>query len=451
MDSEPNETPNAPNSDPEIPGAKKPRKAAMIFIFLTLLIDIIGIGIVIPVLPELIKELLNEGSQLTEEQITSMASKWGGIIAASYAVTQFFFAPIVGALSDRFGRRPILLMAMAGLAVDYAVQANAPTLMWLFVGRVVAGIMGASFTTANAYIADISTDETRARNFGLLGAAFGLGFTIGPALGGLLGSYSLRLPFWVSAGLALVNFLYGLFVLPESLAPENRSEFSLSKMNPFTSLLRMRKYPVVAGLAVAILFVSLAQRGLENVWVFHSSYRYGWDELTNGLALGLVGIMAIIVQGGMVRPMIKRMGEQNAVLFGMAIATVAFMGYAFASQGWMVYVVIIFGAIGGIAGPAVQSIVAKSVDPSEQGQMQGAITSLRSVTSIFAPLIFTSGLFSYFTSDKVETKLPGIPFFVGGLCQLLALFIAYRLFKRIGTGKPDVTSESLADAEASDG
>ncbi|MFK7821298.1 MAG: TCR/Tet family MFS transporter [Planctomycetaceae bacterium] len=427
---------------------KKPRKAAIIFIFFTLLIDIIGIGIVIPVLPELIKDLLHQESPgLSLRELTSAASLWGGIIGASYAVTQFFFAPIVGALSDRFGRRPILLLAMAGLAVDYVIQANAPTLLWLFVGRVVAGIMGASFTTANAYIADISTDETRARNFGLLGAAFGLGFAIGPALGGLLGSYSLRLPFWVSAGLALVNFLYGLFVLPESLAPENRSPFTASKMNPLASLLRLRKYPVVAGLAVAILFVSLAQRGLENVWVFHSSYRYGWDELTNGLALGLVGIMAIIVQGGMVRPMIKRLGERNAVLFGMGIAFLAFMGYAFASQGWMVYCVIIFGSIGGIAGPAVQSIVAKSVDPSEQGQMQGAITSLRSVTSIFAPLIFTSGLFSYFTSDKVATKLPGIPFFVRGLCQLVALFIAYRLFQRIGQPKAEEPKSDLRGTE----
>lgn len=443
MDSETDENQN--ESAAEIEGKKPPRKAAMIFIFFTLLIDIIGIGIVIPVLPELIKELLGAGQQLSEEEITSLASKWGGIIAASYAVTQFFFAPIVGALSDRFGRRPILLMAMAGLAVDYVIQASAPTLMWLFVGRVVAGIMGASFTTANAYIADISTDETRARNFGLLGAAFGLGFAIGPALGGLLGAYSLRLPFWVSAGLALVNFVYGFFVLPESLTPENRSEFTAAKMNPFASLLRMGKYPVVAGLAVAIFFVSLAQRGLENVWVFHTSYRYGWNELTNGLALGLVGIMAILVQGGMVRPIVKRIGERNAVLFGMFIATVSFMGYAFAVEGWMVYCVIIFGSIGGIAGPAVQSLVAKSVDASEQGQMQGAITSLRSVTSIFAPLIFTSGLFRYFTSNAVEVKRAGMPFFVGGLCQLLALFIAYRLFKRM----PEQVSDEPAEGDES--
>ena len=220
-------------------------------------------------------------------------------------------------------------------------------------------------------------------------------------------------------------------MLPESLKPENRSEFTAAKLNPFASLLRMRRYPVVAGLAVAIFFVSLAQRGLENVWVYFTSYRYGWDELQNGLALGLVGIMAILVQGGMVRPIIKRIGERNAVLFGMIVAVVAFTGYAFAVQSWMIYCVIIFGSIGGVAGPAVQSIVAKSVDPSEQGQMQGAITSLRSVTSIFAPLLFTSGLFSYFTSPSAPVKLPGIPFFVGALCQVAALVIAYRLFLRV--------------------
>ena len=421
----------------------------MIFIFLTLLIDIIGIGIIIPVLPELIKELLNDAN-LTDAELTSAASFWGGIIATSYAVMQFFFAPIVGALSDRFGRRPILLLAMAGLAIDYVIQANAPTLMWLFVGRIIAGIMGASFTTANAYIADISTDETRARNFGLLGAAFGLGFAIGPALGGLLGNISLRLPFWVSAGLALVNFLYGLFVLPESLAPENRDPFTVGKLNPFASLARLGKYPVVAGLAVAIFFVSLAQRGLENVWVFHGTYRYGWTTWDNGLALGLVGIMAILVQGGMVRPIVKRIGERKAVVFGIVMAVLAFMGYAFSFQGWMVYVVIIFGSIGGVAGPAVQSIVAKSVDPNEQGQMQGAITSLRSVTSIFAPLIFTTGLFRYFTSKSAPFEFAGMPFFVGGLCQIVALLIAVRLFKRIPEPPPEGTVKNTNQESTGD-
>lgn len=432
------QNPSAVGSEAAQDQVRPPRKAAIIFIFFTLLIDIIGIGIVIPILPKLIEEFMGGN--------VSQASLWGGIIATSYAVTQFFFAPVIGALSDRFGRRPILLLAMFGLAVDYVIQAKAPSLTWLFVGRVFAGMMGASFTTANAYIADISTDETRARNFGMLGVAFGLGFTIGPALGGVLGDIDLRLPFWVAAGLSGLNFLYGLFVLPESLKPENRSEFTASKLNPFATLLRMRKYPVVAGLAVAIFFVSLAQRGLENVWVYFTSFRYGWDARANGWSLGLVGIMAIIVQGGMVRPMVKRLGERKAVLFGMSIAVLSFMGYAFAVQGWMVYGVIIFGSIGGIAGPAVQSIVAKSVDPSEQGQMQGAITSLRSVTSIFAPLLFTSGLFHYFTSDKAPFEFAGMPFLVGSLCQVAAFVIAWRLFKRM----PEVPQEEETPATAED-
>lgn len=436
MDSEPeaNEPGELTSSGPDQSGLNEVRpekKAAMIFIFITLLIDILGIGIVIPVLPKLIEQFTGGN--------VSLAGWYGGIIGASYAVTQFLCAPIVGALSDRYGRRPILLLAMFGLGVDYIIQGLAPSLAWLFVGRVFAGMMGASFTTANAYIADISTDENRARNFGLVGVAFGLGFALGPALGGLLGAQSLRLPFFVSAGLALVNWLYGFFVLPESLDERHRSPFTMSKANPFASLVALKKYPVVGGLAVAILFISLAQRGLENVWVYFTSFRYGWDELANGLSLGLVGIMAIVVQGGMVRPVIKRIGERKAVLYGIAIAVVSFMGYAFAVKAWMVPCVIIFGAIGGVAHPAIQSIIAKSVGPSEQGQVQGAITSLRSVTSIFAPLIFTSGLFSYFTSDKAPMTLPGIPFFVGGILNLIALVVIYRLFKRIPEPLPEPT------------
>lgn len=404
------------------PRLKEPREAAMGFIFITLLIDIIGIGIVIPVLPKLIEEMAGGD--------VSLAGWYGGMIGASYAVAQFFFAPILGALSDRYGRRPILLMAMFGLGVDYLIQGFAPSLAWLFVGRVFAGIMGASFTTANAYIADISTNVTRARNFGLVGAAFGLGFAIGPAVGGLLGAQSLRLPFFVSAGLALLNWLYGFFVLPESLSNEHRSAFTLSKLNPLSSLAGLRKYPLVAGLAVAIFFISLAQRGLENVWVYFTSFRYGWDELANGLSLGLVGIMAIVVQGGLVRPVIKRIGERRAVLYGIGIACLAFMGYAFAIQAWMIPCVIIFGSFAGIAHPAIQSLVAQNVSPSEQGRMQGALTSLRSVTSIFSPLVFTSGLFAYFTSSKAPVVLPGIPFFVGGVLNLISLCIIVRVFRR---------------------
>lgn len=418
------ESSGEPPGQPPQPGAEKPeRKAAIVFILITLLIDILGIGIIIPVLPELVKDFVGDDA--------SRAGLWYGIIGASYSLTQFIFAPIVGALSDRFGRRPILLASMFGLGVDFIIQGLAPSLAWLFVGRIFAGMMGASYTTANAYIADISTDETRARNFGLVGVAFGLGFIFGPALGGVLGNVWIRLPFFVAAGLALVNWLYGFFILPESLAPENRSEFTAKKANPFASIQRLKAYPIVGGLAAAFVCMSLAQRGLENVWVLFTGTRYGWDELTNGLTLGLVGITAAIVQGGLVRPTVKRLGERRTVIAGISVAAVAFLGYALATQGWMVWCVIVFGSFGGVAGPAIQSIVAKAVHPSEQGQIQGALTSLISLTNIFAPLIFTAGLFSYFTSDTAPIRLPGAPFFLGSALQVLALVIIIRVFRRV--------------------
>lgn len=401
---------------------KPPRQAAIAFILLTLFIDILGIGIIIPVLPELIKELVG-GDE-------TVAAPYVGIIGATYALMQFIFAPVVGALSDRFGRRPVLLASMFGLGIDFLITGFAPTIVWLFLGRLVAGIMGASFTTANAYIADVSTAETRARNFGLVGVMFGLGFVVGPALGGLLGGISLRLPFFVSAGLALVNWLYGYFILPESLPPEERSELNLSKANPLGTILQLRAYPIVGGLTVAFVCTSLAQRGLENVWVLHSGYRYGWDEVANGWALCLVGFMALIVQGGLVRPVIKRFGERKTAVVATLISALAFLGYGLASEGWMVPCIIIFGSLGGLGGPAMQSLVAASVPSSEQGKVQGAVTSMISLTNIAAPLIFTAGLFSFFTSSAAPFQLPGAPFLVGSLLWLVASFVLVRVFRR---------------------
>ncbi|MEM9408766.1 MAG: TCR/Tet family MFS transporter, partial [Acidobacteriota bacterium] len=367
----------------------EPRRAAVAFILVTLFLDVLGIGIIIPILPQLIKDFAGG--------TTSAAASWVGAISATYAVVQFVCAPILGALSDRFGRRPVILASLFGLGIDYIIMGFAPSLRWLFVGRVIAGIMGASFTTANAYIADISTAETRARNFGFVGVAFGLGFITGPALGGLLGGIDLRLPFFVSAGLCLVNWLYGFFVLPESLAPENRSPFTTSKLNPFSSIAALGKYPIVASLAGAFVCQGFAQRGLENVWVLYTSHRYGWGETANGLALALVGITAVIVQGGLVRPVIQRIGERRAILFGLGLGIFTYIAYGLASQGWMLIAVILFGAIGGVAGPAIQGLVAGSVAPNEQGRVQGALAALQSVTSILAPMIYTAGLFSYFT------------------------------------------------------
>jgi DHA1 family tetracycline resistance protein-like MFS transporter len=395
----------------------------MVFILVTVFIDVLGIGIIIPILPELIKEFVG-GS-------TPLASRYFGIIAATYAATQFIFAPILGSLSDRFGRRPIILISLFGLGMDYLIQGFAPTIGWLFVGRFVAGIMGASFTTANAYIADVSGPGNRAKNFGLVGVAFGLGFIFGPAMGGILGGINIRLPFLVSAGLALINWLYGFFVLPESLPPENRSRFSWAKANPVGSLLVLKGYPLVAGLAVAFIFTGLAQRGLETVWVLSNGYRFGWDERANGLSLALVGLMAALVQGGLVQPVIRRFGERRAILFGVGLATFTFLGYGLASKGWMMLVIIVAGSIGGVAGPAIQGLVAGTVAPHDQGKVQGALTSLMSLTSIFAPLIFAAGLFSYFTSPSAPFELPGAPFLLGSVLWAISFFILVRLFRRI--------------------
>lgn len=399
------------------------RQAAISFILITLFIDILGIGIIIPVLPELVKSFV-DGS-------TASASWYVGVIGSVYALMQFICAPIVGGLSDRFGRRPIILCSLFGLGVDFIVQGLATNIGWLFAGRIFAGIMGASISTANAYIADVSTADTRARNFGLVGVAFGMGFIIGPALGGLLGAYHLRLPFFVAAALALVNWMYGYFILPESLPPERRSSFTLSKANPLGSLQLLRKYPIVAGLAVAIVCTSLAQRGLENVWVLYTGYRFDWNQQTNGLALGLVGLMAMLVQGGLVRPTIKRFGERRTVLIGVTISIIAFIGYGSATQGWMIPCIIMFGGFGGVSGPAMQSLVAGAIDPSEQGKVQGALTSLISLTNVIAPTFFTAGLFSYFISDDAPIHLPGIPFYVGAGLIFTALLIIRRVFRRI--------------------
>ena len=394
----------------------------MIFILVTIFIDVLAIGIVIPILPELVKELVTDPDQ---------ANWYVGVIGASYALMQFLFAPVLGALSDRFGRRPVLLLAMFGLGTDFIVQGMAPNIGWLLGGRIFGGIMGASFTTANAYIADISTDNDRARNFGLVGVAFGLGFIIGPALGGLLGGYSLRWPFYVSAALALMNWFYGLLILPESLSKENRGAVSLATANPFSSLRRLMHYRIVFGLALAMFFTSLAQRGLESVWVLFTAYRYQWDPNTNGLMLGLVGLMAAIVQGGLVRHVIKRFGERQTVILGACVSCVAFLGYGMASRGYMIPVVIIFGSLGGVTRPALQSIITKTVDASEQGRIQGALTSVISLTNILAPLIFTSGLFRYFTSANAPFLLPGAPFFVGSALFLIAIGLVLRVFRAV--------------------
>jgi len=399
------------------PGAR----AGIAFILVTLFLDILGIGIVIPVLPGLVTSFTGGDA--------SAAAPWYAALAAVYAAMQFLFAPLIGALSDRFGRRKVILASLTAFGASYLILAVAPSLLWLFVGRVVAGITGATITAANAYIADVSTPQTRARNFGFVGVAFGLGFVFGPAIGGLLGGIGLRVPFYAAAFVALLGALYGLFVLPESLPPERRRAFSWRRADPFRALVGLRAYPLVAGLAFAFLFFSLAQRGLETVFVLYTDYRFGWGPRENGLALALVGVMAAIVQGGLVRPLVARLGERRTIVAGLTVSTLGFVGYGLASQGWILLAVIAVASLGAVAGPAIQGLIAGTVPASEQGSVQGTLTSMLSLTAIVAPLV-SGGLFGMFTGERSIAELPGMPSFAGAVFLVVALALVIRTLRR---------------------
>jgi MFS transporter, DHA1 family, tetracycline resistance protein len=400
---------------------KKPRKAAMSFIFITLLIDVTGLGLIIPVLPKLIE-------QLTGGTI-SQASQWGGWLTFAYAIMQFICAPIIGNLSDKYGRRPVLLFSLLGFGIDYLFLAFAPTIWWLFLGRIIAGITGASFTTASAYIADVSTHENRAQNFGLLGAAFGLGFIIGPSMGGLLAHYGIRVPFLVAAGFSLLNAAYGYFVLPESLSKENRRGFDWKRANPLGSLLHLKKYPSVVGLIWSMVLVYIAAHALQSTWTFINLERFNWSEQMLGLSLGVVGIMTMIVQGGLIRYINPRLGNEKSVYIGLTIYSLGMMAFAFADKSWMMFVFMIPYCLGGIAGPALQAILAGHVPPTEQGELQGALTSMISATSIIGPLVMTN-LFAYFTKPGAPIHFSGAPFFLGSILLMGSAIVAYSVLRK---------------------
>lgn len=393
------------------------RKNALTFIFITLLLDIIGIGIIIPVVPELIKSLTGEG--------VSEASRYGGWLIFSYAVMQFICSPIVGNLSDQYGRRPVLLLSLTGLGLDYILHALAPTLLWLFIGRLVAGIMGASFTTATAYIADISDPEKRAQNFGLIGVAFGLGFIIGPVIGGIAADQSPRLPFYVAAALTLLNVMYGYFVLPESLPKENRRQFDWKKANPVGSLRHLFKYPVVAGLVTSLILVYIAAHAVQSNWSFFTMFRFGWTAKEVGYSLGVVGVLVALVQGGLIRILIPRWGKINSIYVGMLLYAIGLLMFAFANQSWMMYAFLIPYCLGGIAGPALQGIISEQVPANEQGELQGALTSLVSVTSIIGPLMMNN-LFATFSAQDAPVFFPGAAFMAGALLTLVSTYFAYK-------------------------
>lgn len=393
------------------------RGPALVFIFITLLIDVTGLGIIIPVFPKLIEQLIHGN--------ISQAASWGGWLSFSYAAMQFLFSPILGGLSDRFGRRPVLLFSLFGFGLDYILQGFASTIEWLFIGRLLAGITGASFTTATAYIADISTPEKRAQNFGLIGAAFGVGFILGPAAGGFLGQYGPRVPFFVAAGLTMVNFLYGLFILPESLAPENRRPFNWRRANPIGSLMRLGKYPVILGLVASLVLVYIAGFAVQGTWTFYSMEKFKWDEKTVGLSLAAIGLSFAIVQGGLSRIIIPKLGQQRSVYVGLMFSAVGFLLFAIATQSWMMFAFMMVYAMGGIAGPSIQGIISNQVPANEQGELQGALTSLTSTTSIFGPLIMTN-LFSYFTSPAAPVYLPGAPFYLASVLVIISAFLSRR-------------------------
>ena len=393
------------------------KNAAVPFILITILLDILGIGLIIPVLPKLVTTMYGGG--------LSEGSTIFGWFVASYALMQFVFSPVLGNLSDAYGRRPVILISLLGAGLDYLFMAFAPNFTWLFLGRVISGITGANITAANAYIADVSPPEERAKNFGLIGACFGVGFIVGPALGGFLGGYGIRLPFMVAAALNLCNTLYGFFVLPESHAKENRRSFDWRRINPLASLQALGRYPVVLGLTATIALDRLAHDSLPSTWVLYTTYRFNWNEVQNGMSLAMVGIMFAIVQGGLTGKIVGKLGERKSLITGLTIGAFAYLCYGLATQGWMLYAIIVLTSVAGIAGPAVMALITKMVSATEQGAVQGAISSINSLAAILGPLMATH-LFGYFTSANAPVKLPGAAFLAAAVLVAIGAMLAAR-------------------------
>jgi len=394
---------------------KTASRATFAFIIITVALDFLAFGIIAPVLPNLIIQF--GGGDIAK------AAAITGYFGFAWNFMQFLFLPVLGAWSDRFGRRPIILISCLGLGLDYIFMAVAPNLRWLFVGRLISGITASNVSTAFAYITDVTLPEERAKKFGMLGAAFGLGFVIGPAAGGLLGHYSLRAPFWAAAGLSLANFLYGIFVLPESLPEEKRSKSAWHMANPLGSLTLLRSHRELAGLSIVVLLYYLAHQSLQNVWVLYTEYRYGWNTRSVGISLALVGVCAVIVSGGLVGPYVKRFGERFSLASGLFYGFLGFAGFGLAWKGWGALAAIPFIALWGVAGPAMQSLMSQRVDATSQGKLQGAINSLRALTGMAGPLLFTQ-VFSAVIAPGMRVSLPGAPYFLAGALLLVALFVA---------------------------
>jgi MFS transporter, DHA1 family, tetracycline resistance protein len=399
----------------------KARPAAFIFIFITVMLDMLGIGIIIPVLPKLIEHFMNGN--------TARAAEMVGVFGSAWAIMQFAFSPVLGSLSDRFGRRPIVLLSNLGMGLDYILMALAPALSWLFIGRLISGITAASVATAGAYIADVSPPEQRAKNFGMLGAAFGIGFILGPAVGGILGSYNVHYPFWAAAGFSLLNFTYGYFILPESLKLENRSAFSWAKANPFGSVKLLATQRELWGLGLVSFLSQLAHTSLPSIYVLYAGYRYGWGPGQVGILLAGVGVASMIVQGGLVQPIIKRIGERPALLIGLFCASIGMTWYGTAWEGSLVWLGIPFAAFWGLFNATSQSVMSQRVSASQQGQLQGASSSIMAFAGIIGPALFAS-VFAMSIDPARNINLPGMGFWLAGFCLLLAFLLASVLTRR---------------------
>ena len=387
---------------------------ALIFIFITMLVDSIGLGIVLPVTPQLISELTHQGM--------SGAARWGGWLFFVFALMQFLCAPLIGNLSDRFGRRPVLIASLAMLGVDYLITGLAPTIAWLFVGRFLSGIAGAAYSTANAYIADVSLPEKRAANFGVISAAFGIGFVIGPAVGGLLGQYGARMPFYVSAGFAFANALYGSIVLKESLPLERRRAFEIWRANPLGALIALQRFPMLIGMFGVTVLMRLGHDANPVVWTYYTMLKFHWSSAEVGYSLMAVGAMLTLVFMFVTRLVIPRLGELRSAYLGLTCGAIGFFGYAFATEGWMLYGWMAVWVFMGLVMPSLNAIMSKEVGPSEQGELQGALASLGGLTSVAAPPLL-SNLFGYFTSDAAPVYFPGAAFFAAAIFTLLAALL----------------------------
>jgi DHA1 family tetracycline resistance protein-like MFS transporter len=392
-----------------------PTRAAFVFVFITVALDMLALGVMIPVLPKLIIEF--------EHGDMASAAGAAGLFGFVWAAMQFIFSPLLGAISDRRGRRPVILLSNLGLGLDYLLMALAPSLSWLFVGRVISGITSASFSTAAAYIADVTPEQERAAKFGMLGAAFGLGFVVGPAIGGLLGGIGLRVPFYAAAGLSLTNALYGFFILPESLPPERRAPFVWSKANPLGSLSLLRSHPRLLGLSLVAFLYNVAHDSLPSVFVLYSDFRYQWGERMVGFCLALVGIASTIVSALLVGPLVKRLGERRALLIGLAFGVLGFFEYGWAPTGSWFLAGIPLIAIWGLAGPAFQALMSQRVESTAQGRLQGALGSMSGITGMIGPPLFTQ-IFAFGISSKA-LHAPGAPFWASALLLCASFLVAY--------------------------